>query len=100
MLETDPDLLGRHLLRWEGPDVFEPPEDPHACRVGQRLERGLQLLGLQVSSWPFGDFVLGWDYDVIADGSKARRLGFHSFVDTREMFVKIFGDLRRRRIIP
>lgn len=54
----------------------------------------------QVSSWPFGDFVLGWDYDVIADGSKARRMGFHSFVDTRAMFVGIFDDLRRRRLIP
>ena len=53
-----------------------------------------------VSSWSFGDFVLAWDYDVIADGSKARRFGFHSFVDTREMFVRIFDDLRSRRIIP
>ncbi|MEJ7633944.1 SDR family oxidoreductase [Aeromicrobium sp.] len=54
----------------------------------------------EVSSWKFGDFVLAWDYDVIADGSKARRLGFQSFVDTREMFVRIFDDLRSRRIIP
>ena len=54
----------------------------------------------QVSSWPFGDFVLGWDYDVIADGSKARRMGFHTFVDTRAMFLEIFDDLRKRRVIP
>lgn len=53
-----------------------------------------------VSSWRFGDFVFAWDYDVIADGSKARRFGFHEFVDTEEMFLKIFADLRRRRIIP
>ena len=30
-----------------------------------------------VSSWPFGDFVFSWDYDVIADTSKSRRAGFH-----------------------
>jgi nucleoside-diphosphate-sugar epimerase len=54
----------------------------------------------EVSSWAFGDFVLGWDYDVIADGSKARRLGFHRHVDTRTMFRSIFDDLRRRRVIP
>lgn len=53
-----------------------------------------------VSSWAFADFVLGWDYDVIADGSKARRMGFTRHVDTREMFVRIFEDLRERRIIP
>ena len=53
-----------------------------------------------VSSWGFGDFVFGWDYDVIADGSKARRAGFHSYVETEEMFLRIFTDLRARRLIP
>lgn len=32
-----------------------------------------------VSSWRFGDAVFGWDYDVFADGSKARRAGFHEY---------------------
>ncbi len=53
-----------------------------------------------VSSWAFGDFVFGWDYDVIADGSKARRLGFHRHVETEQMFLDIFRDLRARKIIP
>lgn len=53
-----------------------------------------------VSSWAFGDFVFAWDYDVIADGSKARRLGFHRHIDTRKMFQDIFTDLRHRKIIP
>ncbi len=53
-----------------------------------------------VSSWGFGDFVFSWDYDLFADGSKARRLGFHEFVETESMFMSIFDDFRRRRIIP
>ena len=53
-----------------------------------------------VSSWGFGDFVFSWDYDMFADGSKARRFGFHEFVDTEAMFVNIFSDFRRRKIIP
>ncbi|WP_373418890.1 SDR family oxidoreductase [Rhodococcus opacus] len=53
-----------------------------------------------VSSWAFGDFVFGWDYDVIADGSKARRLGFHRHVETERMFLDIFRDFRARKIIP
>ena len=53
-----------------------------------------------VSSWAFGDFVFAWDYDVLADGSKARRLGFGRHVDSRAMFTGIFDDLRSRRIIP
>jgi len=53
-----------------------------------------------VSSWAFGDFVFAWDYDVIADASKSRRAGFHEYVDTRAMFLRIFGDLREQRLIP
>ncbi len=53
-----------------------------------------------VSSWTFGDFVFAWDYDVIADTSKSRRAGFHEYVDTEEMFLRIFRDLRVRRLIP
>ena len=54
----------------------------------------------EVSSWAFGDAVFSWDYDFIADGSKARRFGFHEFVDTRQMFLDIFAGFRHRRIIP
>ena len=53
-----------------------------------------------VSSWAFGDFVFSWDYDVIADSSKSRRAGFHEYVDTEAMFVRIFQDLRDQRLIP
>ncbi|MFI7066382.1 SDR family oxidoreductase [Kribbella sp. NPDC050124] len=54
----------------------------------------------EVSSWPFADFVFGWDYDFFADSSKSRRAGFHEYVATDEMFYGIFAELRRRRIIP
>jgi nucleoside-diphosphate-sugar epimerase len=54
----------------------------------------------EVSSWGFADFVFGWDYDFFADGSKARRAGFHEYVDTEAMFLGIFEELRRNRIIP
>jgi nucleoside-diphosphate-sugar epimerase len=53
-----------------------------------------------VSSWAFGDFVFSWNYDFFADGSKARRFGFHEYVDSAAMFLGIFADLRRRKIIP
>ena len=53
-----------------------------------------------VSSWRFADFVFSWDYDMFGDGSKARRFGFHEYVETEAMFMRIFDDLRQRRIIP
>jgi nucleoside-diphosphate-sugar epimerase len=54
----------------------------------------------EVSSWPFADFVFGWDYDFFADSSKARRAGFHEYVETEQMFYNIFTELRQRRIVP
>ena len=67
------------------------------------LARGVEGLAptpyADVSSWAFGDFVFSWDYDMFADTSKARRHGFHTFVDTEEMLRGQFEDLRRRRII-
>jgi nucleoside-diphosphate-sugar epimerase len=54
----------------------------------------------EVSCWGFADFVFSWDYDLFADGSKARRFGFHEYVDTEAMFTNLFADLRRRKIIP
>ena len=54
----------------------------------------------EVSSWRFGDFVFSWDYDMFADGSKARRFGFHDFVDTEAMFRDVFDGFRQWRIIP
>lgn len=53
-----------------------------------------------VSSWGFADAVFSWDYDFFADGSKARRFGFHEHVDTEVMFTRTFQELRSRKIIP
>lgn len=61
---------------------------------------GLKYSYAEVSSWKFGDFVFSWDYDFFADGSKARRAGFHEFVDTEAMFMEIFDHFRKMKVIP
>ncbi|GGH08791.1 SDR family oxidoreductase [Pedobacter zeae] len=53
-----------------------------------------------VSSWAFGDFVFSWDYDFFSDGTKARRMGFHDYVDTEQMFFALFDELKRKKVIP
>lgn len=53
-----------------------------------------------VSSWGFADAVFSWNYDFFADGSKARRHGFHEHIETEAMFMNVFKDLRARKIIP
>lgn len=54
----------------------------------------------EVAAWGFGDFVFSWDYDMFADGSKARRHGFHEHVQTEAMFYRLFDEMRERGVIP
>lgn len=64
-------------------------------------EHGLAQNSYQaVSSWGFGDAVFSWNYDFFADGSKARRFGFHEHISTEAMFMSVFDDFRARKIIP
>ncbi len=52
------------------------------------------------SSWGFADFVFGWDYDMFADGSKARRAGFHEYAETSAMLFRLFDEFRKAKVIP
>ncbi|MEV4056357.1 SDR family oxidoreductase [Amycolatopsis sp. NPDC049688] len=62
---------------------------------------GLSASYAEVStSWAFADFVFGWDYDMFADTSKARRAGFHEYVETEQMFYRLFDEFRKARVIP
>jgi nucleoside-diphosphate-sugar epimerase len=54
----------------------------------------------QLSNWGFADFVFSWDYDFFADGSKARRMGFHEYINTEEMFYNLFDELQVQKVIP
>lgn len=53
-----------------------------------------------ILSWGFGDFVFSWDYDFFSDGSKARRLGFHEYIETERMFFDLFDKLKKQKVIP
>ncbi len=74
--------------------------DKEALWTRMRNKYGLTGSYQEVSSWPFGDAVFSWDYDFFGDGSKARRLGFHEFIDTESMFYSLFDELKAKKIIP
>lgn len=64
-------------------------------------EHGLQAIPYeQLVSWSFGDFILNSGFDNISSTIKARRGGFADCIDTEEMFLSLFEELRRARIIP
>ena len=54
----------------------------------------------QLVSWPFVDYCLTRDYDVMTDTIKIRKAGFHLCEDSEEMFARLFAEFRRMRVIP
>lgn len=54
----------------------------------------------KIAAWGFGDFIFNCDYDVISSTTKLRQAGFAGIVDSEEMFLRMFDEFRRRRVIP
>lgn len=54
----------------------------------------------EIASWGFGDAIFGSDWDIVRSTLKAREYGFHDFVDSERMFLSLFDELARRRVIP
>ena len=53
-----------------------------------------------IVAWGYPDSVFASDYDIISNTGKARRFGFQDSVDTEEMFLRMFAEFRRNRVIP
>jgi nucleoside-diphosphate-sugar epimerase len=71
--------------------------------VWKALVKKHQLLDYsfdQAASWPFGEAIFNLGYDVMADTTKARRFGFHEWVDTEEMLLRLFTQFREMRFVP
>jgi nucleoside-diphosphate-sugar epimerase len=54
----------------------------------------------QLVSWSFGDFIFNSGFDNISSTIKARRAGFPDCIDTEDMFLDLFAELRRNKVIP
>jgi nucleoside-diphosphate-sugar epimerase len=54
----------------------------------------------EAAAWPFGEAVFNLGYDVMSDTTKSRRFGFHEFVDTEEMLIRLFSHFQKMRFIP
>jgi nucleoside-diphosphate-sugar epimerase len=53
-----------------------------------------------VAAWPFADYVFGCDWDVMSDTLKIREAGFHDYVRSPEMFLRLFGKFRELEVLP
>lgn len=55
---------------------------------------------LEVAQWPYGDYVLSVQWDVVSDMTKAQRDGFNERVDSENMWLRGFDYFRAQKIIP
>jgi nucleoside-diphosphate-sugar epimerase len=54
----------------------------------------------EAANWAFANYAFAPTWDIMLDNTKARKFGFQEFVDSEEMFLRIFEDFRRQRFIP
>ena len=53
-----------------------------------------------MAHWPFAQYIFNNEWDMMSDATKCREFGFLEFVDTEQMFLDQFAELRANRIIP
>lgn len=95
------DFFGMDLAR----PKYAPIKDLMADKgpVWDRIvaKHGLKPHAYQdIVAWAYPENVFNSDYDIVSDMGRARRLGFHDSLDTEEMFLRMFGEFRRNRVIP
>lgn len=54
----------------------------------------------EIVNWSYADTTFRQDWDHISSTLKARRFGFHDFVDTEQMFLDHIEWYRHERIVP
>jgi len=87
---TPQNIKLEHWIKDKGP-VWAAIVKKHHLRVSD-----VQQLAL----WPYGDYQLRPQWDVMSSMEKARKLGFQDAVDTPTMFRKQFENYRTLKVIP
>ena len=71
--------------------------------VWQRIVAKHRLRGTpyaDIAAWPFADYVFGCDWDVMSDTLKICAAGFHEYVRSSEMFLRLFTQFRELQVLP
>jgi len=71
--------------------------------VWDRIVKKHDLLPLpyeQTAGWPYFDFNMDTSWDVLMSDAKRIDRGFTEIVDTQKMFLDLFGEFRRRKVLP
>ena len=77
------------------------PQDKGKLWQAMTKKYSLRNTDLQtIAQWPYGDYVLSPQWDVVSDMHKAQRDGFSETVNTPKMFTGGFDFFREQKMIP
>ena len=69
--------------------------------TGMVSKYGLRKTDLEtLAQWPYGDYVMSLQWDVVSSMDKAGRDGFHERINTASMWLEGFDFFRSQKIIP
>lgn len=98
-------VFARHFgLEAGGVDTVDMPT--RMAGADARWEKIVQRHGLephplsQLVNWNFANYAFSNDWDVMSDTTKSRHYGFLEFIDSEEMFLRLFRELQDKRIVP
>lgn len=101
--------LWPEFAKFFGMDYAPPQAIPLAEVMADKAELWTQIsekYGLQsyslkeLAAWPLGDFIFQCDWDVLLSSTKVQQAGFHTVVDSEEMFLSLFQRFRDLQITP
>lgn len=91
-----PSVVEQHI------DLVEWSKNPKINETWDRLakEHGLEYDTFEKATWGFLGFVLGRNYSMICNMTKARKLGWEGWADTWEEMTLAWDDLEKAKVLP
>jgi nucleoside-diphosphate-sugar epimerase len=95
------DYFGVEAAGVETVDLRQTMEPQEGVWNGIVEKYGLMPNSYQrVADWNFANYAFSNDWDVMSDTTKCRRFGFIEFIDSEEMFLRLFDQFRATKVIP
>lgn len=82
------------LIKWAGREDVKQAWNKIAERDGLKKD------AFEKATWPFLNFVLGRNYDIVISMNKARKFGWQGWSDTWEELEICLQELEKRKVLP
>lgn len=101
--------LWPRIADWFGLETAPPQNLPLSrlmARKGDVWDRIVKKHSLKktpneaMALWPYAEYIFSHAWDMMADTSKLRRVGFFEYMESEEMFLAAFDQLSEEQLIP